>query len=266
MARLATTIFCFSFILLSSKGFCDDDKKAKAAYQEGNIHYASGEYKKAAESFENAYKLTARPLLLFNLANTYERSGDFAKASENLRAYLPDAPKNEKIHIRRRIANLNARANAKSNDLIANQDQIAKLEKSNQSLQLRVEDMEKNGRGPSYQREIILGATSVGFLAAGIIFGLAARNQDSAIEANCANSPLGTFCDESAQNDISSRNRFALASDISFGISAVAAIATTVLVLKKKKKYNNEILDNDSGSFVTGVTSGGLYMGYEGRF
>ena len=51
----------------------DDDEKARLLFKEGDGHYAAGRYEKAIELFEQAYELSKRPDLLFNLANAYER-------------------------------------------------------------------------------------------------------------------------------------------------------------------------------------------------
>ena len=61
------------------------------------------------EAFRDAYALSKRPLLLFNLANAYERVGRYAKALESLRGYDPHALPDERDGISRRILNAESR-------------------------------------------------------------------------------------------------------------------------------------------------------------
>src|SRR5690349_15501901 len=62
--------------------------EARRLYVEGNEHYEAGRYTLAAERFVKAYELSGKPALLFNLANTYERAGDYEKAAHYLRMYI----------------------------------------------------------------------------------------------------------------------------------------------------------------------------------
>ncbi len=61
------------------------DARARELYLQGDREYQAGRYEQAVAAFQEAYRLSGRPLLLFNLANAYERLGRYAEALEALR-------------------------------------------------------------------------------------------------------------------------------------------------------------------------------------
>src|SRR5882672_9815610 len=72
-----------------------DDPRAREFFDFGARAYSNGQYLLAIDAFQEAYKLTERPGLLFSLAQTHQRqfraSGDeqhLAKAIDSYRRYL----------------------------------------------------------------------------------------------------------------------------------------------------------------------------------
>ena len=75
----------------------DDDKTtaAKRFYESGTFLYDRGEFVDAAKEFERAYHESPRPALLYNIASSYDKGGERAKAVDNYRKYaaaMPNAP------------------------------------------------------------------------------------------------------------------------------------------------------------------------------
>jgi tetratricopeptide (TPR) repeat protein len=58
----------------------DDLEKAKALYDEGLRHYNVAEYDAAIAAWKQAYVLSKRPLLLFNIGQAYRLAGDCPQA------------------------------------------------------------------------------------------------------------------------------------------------------------------------------------------
>src|SRR5690348_432321 len=66
----------------------DAETQAREAFQRGRIHYDNGEFDQAAVAFEEAYGLSHRHALLYNLYLAYRDANQQEKAAEALRNYL----------------------------------------------------------------------------------------------------------------------------------------------------------------------------------
>ncbi len=84
----------------------DLDQAARIRYQQGTSAFDSGDYDTALERFRQAYELSPRPALLYNIAATLDRLRRDEEAADALRAYLeavPDAPDRTEIEARLRV-------------------------------------------------------------------------------------------------------------------------------------------------------------------
>lgn len=64
------------------------DEIARLHFQAANAHFETGDYVRAAEEFQQAYDLSPRPSLLYNLALSYERLARLGPAIEAMERYL----------------------------------------------------------------------------------------------------------------------------------------------------------------------------------
>src|SRR5262245_12340695 len=64
------------------------ETQAREAFERGRIHYDNGDFPRAAAAFEEAYRLSGRDGLLYNLYLSYRDANNQDKAAEALRAYL----------------------------------------------------------------------------------------------------------------------------------------------------------------------------------
>ena len=67
-------------LLASTTALADDQAKAKQLYDEGLRHYQVAEYTQAIDAWKQAYLISKKPLLLFNIGQAYRLSGDCAQA------------------------------------------------------------------------------------------------------------------------------------------------------------------------------------------
>jgi len=84
----------------------EDDAKAHQLYQEGDALFAKEDFEGALAAFEQAYALSKRAALLFNMANALEKLGRPGEALTRLRAYFPEAPERRRAAVEQRIAEL----------------------------------------------------------------------------------------------------------------------------------------------------------------
>ncbi|MEO6951095.1 MAG: PEGA domain-containing protein [Polyangia bacterium] len=86
----------------------DDLALAKAHYKTGELNYAANKLVEAAKEFEEAYRLSQRPELLYNMGKCYDKLGDPRGALVVYRRFLEtvkDSP--DRPFIEKRTAELN---------------------------------------------------------------------------------------------------------------------------------------------------------------
>ena len=82
------------------------DQAARLTFQRAREAFVGGDYEEALRLFRQAYELSPRPVLLYNIAATLDRLRRDAEAVEALQAYLeadPEAPERAEIEARIRV-------------------------------------------------------------------------------------------------------------------------------------------------------------------
>ena len=209
------------------------ERQARALFEQGSLAYEEGRYEEAISAFEQAYGLSARPLLLYNIANAQERLGLLSEALDNLRYYREDAPADEIPVLDRRIRGLEDRVARQAREderRRADQEQIAR------SAAEAAAAAAVRGRGGSVPDEPpapVLGwSLTIGggaLAAAGVAFGVLALGARSDAEALCSSVGDRTFCSDAAASALSRDFTFSLLADI--GVIAGAALAGVGLYL-----------------------------------
>ena len=106
MRRLGCVAIAVAVLFIASASFAG----ARQHFMAGQSYYTQGKYQKAIDEFEEAYRLDPRPLLLFNIAQAYEKIGKLEETVDYLKRYLeaePDAE--ERTSLLNKIANLEER-------------------------------------------------------------------------------------------------------------------------------------------------------------
>ncbi|UJR85691.1 tetratricopeptide repeat protein [Sandaracinus amylolyticus] len=68
------------------------DDQARRHFRLGQAHYENGSFLEAAREFEQAYQLSQRPQLLYNVYVAYRDAGDLVRSRDALREYLTRVP------------------------------------------------------------------------------------------------------------------------------------------------------------------------------
>lgn len=71
------------------------DERARAQFRLAEAHYANGSFLEAAHGFEQAYELSNRPELLYNVYVAYRDAGDLTRSRDALRLYLERMPETD---------------------------------------------------------------------------------------------------------------------------------------------------------------------------
>ena len=222
----------------------DDEQRAREAYKTGDDHYAAGRYEESVKYFKLAYDLSRLPALLFNIANAYERMGDYEKAADYLRQYL-ESPKAENVaSVRERIRRLELSAEARkreqppeaaagagepppaSGDPSATTAGAAELTSRSPDAAVQRDGSARSRRSRALPYTLLaVGAVGI---AGGIAFGVVSKRAGDDAEKLCNDDGL---CTSDAEDELDRQRRFALGSDISFGIGVAAAGAGVLLLL-----------------------------------
>lgn len=221
----------------------DADARARELYLRGDRHYAEGRYEEAVEAFRESYELSGRPLLLFNLANAYERLGRYEEALAALRDYAPHAPVEEEDQIRTRIANLTRRAEERA----AADRGDPNGARGDGTTDGRATDAgttgtdgagtaspPPGGHGPPdlFVAGAITGVVGVATIVAGAVFGGLALDARGEAETHCATVGGRTLCTTAAEDALGRDDTYAVLADVGLfgglGLATLGAILAVV--------------------------------------
>jgi hypothetical protein len=85
------------------------DEQAHVLFLNGQRLYDEGRYEEAVQAFKTAYELSKRPLMLFNMANAYERLGQLEQAIDVLNQYRVYADPSEQDVLLARVQTIERR-------------------------------------------------------------------------------------------------------------------------------------------------------------
>lgn len=205
-------IFCW---FVASASAQDNDARARELYDNGAILYEEGRYEDAVVAFLEAYRLSGRPALLFNIANAQERLGRWVDAHETLQRYRVYAGAEERETLDRRIFNLERRISEST---------VATPVESKATTQTT---------SPWLQPlPLALGATGAGLLVVGgAIGGVATANRAEAAAA-CATDGEGLLrCPVSATSAVQADQTLSVVADVSMLLGVVGLGAGIGVVL-----------------------------------
>lgn len=199
--------------------------EARKLFAEGDEHYRAGRYALAAERFIKAFELSGKPALLFNLANTYERAGNYEKAAHYLRMYLDGGEVHDPSAVRARLQRLELA-------VIENRKKESQAQDAASTPAVQDTTDPQDAPVPTHQPSrvpyyVAGGGVAVGATAA-IVFGLRARSERAEIDALCVDQGGGVICPPQADTHLSNERRYALFSDIGIGVAA-ASVATGLI-------------------------------------
>jgi tetratricopeptide (TPR) repeat protein len=198
------------------------DERARELYLLGDDLYSQGRYEEALAAFEEAYRLSERPLLLFNIANAQERSGQWQGAIESLERYLPHADEAERSRIESRIESLRRRVER----LEAMQQVPDEPDEPDVTPAETPEEPSRSLAGP-----LVL-ATGGALLAGGVVSAILAKGARDSLEADCTVTDGRRLCPASSASDRDRDLRASVFADVFFVASAAAVGVGLWLLLR----------------------------------
>jgi tetratricopeptide (TPR) repeat protein len=191
----------------------DDEARAREAYAAAEEHFAAGRYREALQGFSEAYEMSGRADLLYNLAVCHERLGDAGRAAAHYRRYLEEKPDAEDAEqVRARLEKLGP----------VEEEPPPEEEPATQREDRELIDLE-----PAAEKEaeeifwpgVVIGAGGL-VLASGALTAIAAYKKYHDLDVGCS-----PGCSEAKVSRVRS---IALAADVQLGIGAAAVAAGTI--------------------------------------
>ena len=196
MTRLLATLAALAVLLGSvsadaqrRRRLTPDERRARELFQLGDESYANGRYDAAIAAFEEAYRLSERPLLLFNLANAQERAGYLRDAIASQESYLPHARRSERAEVESRLAALRERVAEeeraaeearRAEEARAAAEAAAEAERS----QIPAEPLPAPSGPDLTLPALVLGGAGALLVGAGVTGGLALAARDGRLQAS----------------------------------------------------------------------------------
>jgi tetratricopeptide (TPR) repeat protein len=198
------------------------DDEARERFELGRTFLEAGRFQQAAEEFEEAYRLSGRAQLLYNVYIANRDAGNWEAASNALRIYLdkvPDAP--DQINLRARLASMEAQAEAQR-------------EQARQAAA----DRERADRLAATRKEVVrsklpwvLIGTGGALLATSLITGIMAKTKADDLDGSPLCIDGGTRCASAKKGDVESLRSLAVATDVLWITGGVVAVTGVVLRL-----------------------------------
>ncbi len=232
-------IGCWMLGLALAQDVSPPEAEARTLFLEGRSSYELGRYEDAIAKWEAAWRLSQRNLLLFNLANAYERAGMLEEALDHLNRYRTSAPVEEHLPLDTRIAFLEARlasqlaeADREAAELLLREaEQIAENRRLTAQLQQdRMLGMSAPPRETSVGTWISTGVGIAG-LATGVIATVAASRTKADVEETCVITDTSNLCPSYASGLLERHQSQRTIAWVGYGAGLAGLGVTTVLVV-----------------------------------
>lgn len=193
------------------------DDEARERFELGRTFYDAGRFQQAAEEFGEAYKLSGRPQLLYNVYVANREAANWDPAIAALRDYLdkvPDAP--DRINLRARLTTLEAQA-------AMQHEQQARLEAEQKRNARPTSRIEKHTSIVPW----VLTGTGGALLVGSLVTGLMAKGKADDLKNECADG--GKVCPQWRKDDANSTRTLAITTDVLWSVGAATALTGIVL-------------------------------------
>lgn len=212
--------------------------QAKDLFMSGRTLYEEGRYEEAIQDWQESHRLSGEPVLLYNIANAYERLGDYDNAIRTLEQYKLAADPGERAAIERRVESLTIR-----------RDQLAAQQAPPETTTPPPSDPGTNVGTVEPSRPpiapIALMGVGVAGLGAGAAFGLSARGARAEASSLC----LDGYCPDTAAEAISQDRRMSALADVGFVVGGVSlATGATLLLLGGRQVSDTLTLSGGLGA------------------
>ncbi len=233
----------------SAEPSASDLERGKELYDNGRLLFDEASYRDAIVAWEEAYRLTGRHTLLFNIANAHERLADYDGAIDVLNRYRAFATADEREAIERRLRNLEklkADLEERTRAAEPGPEPVAAAPApvpasaplpAPVSEPMPAPEPVKKRRGGRTAAGVTLIGVGVAALGAGAGLGLAARSARNQASESCVGVEGGNVCSSDAKDDLAASRQFSLLADTGFVVGALSTgVGVVVLATSPRGK------------------------------
>lgn len=214
----------------------EQEALARQVFEAGRAYFGRAEYERAAESFQEAYRLSGRAVLLVNVARAFEALGRDAEAIELLVRAIEEDEEVRPV-AEPRLTRLRAQVESDEEADAAAPPEQPGVEGA------RVAEVDE-GLGALFWIGVVTAGVGAALLAVSIGTGIASNDIHGELEQSCPE----RICSPDRQDEIDRGHSLAVASTVTLALGGATAAAGLVLILL-------ETLSGESPSVVE-VTGG----------
>jgi len=225
----------------------ENEAKAREAFQAGRAYYGNGEFDSAAEAFEEAYRLSGRDVLFYNIYLAYRDANEPERAADALRNYLT------RVSAIDNRAQLEARLTALDEGIAARKADEQRRAEEQQALvqnQAATQQDETQATAPEryWLMPVVLVGVGAGMALGSVGTGLVAKGKQGELDDECADG----VCPGRLQDTADQGKTLAIATDVLlFGGLAVAATGAVLFWLKRPRSNETPVAAaRASGAFM----------------
>jgi Tetratricopeptide repeat len=219
----------------------EEEERAKAHFLAGQSYYDQASYTDALREFNEAYRISKRPALLYNLARCHEALEQLPEAVQMLQRYLEEDPTtSDREAVETRIRNLKERIERSKKPPEPPPAPVTQPPAPAPVVQTAAPAPAPPPPPPRKRLYTwIVGGIGVGALAAALGTGVASQLSYNSLNSQCTGSVCNPSVDGGAQHKIDAGKHLALATDILWPIGA-AAVATGVVLFFVEGRHPKE--------------------------
>ena len=218
ISRALALLALLCALVAPAHAMTEEEERAKAHFLAGQSYYDQASYADALKEFNEAYRLSQKPALLYNVARCYEALGRFAEAVGMLQRYLADEPETtDRAAIEERIRNL--------------QERQKQADKAPPPVVIPPPPIVTAPPPPPEPRHRqwtwIVGGAGVALLGAALGTGVASQLDYNDLEKSCPGPGFG--CTGKDSSNIDRGKQLSVATDVLWPIGAAAVVGGVVL-------------------------------------
>ncbi|HEX5659487.1 MAG TPA: hypothetical protein VFX59_19965 [Polyangiales bacterium] len=222
-----------------------DEKAAREAFERGRVFYDGGEFDQASGAFEEAYRLSGRDALLYNLYLAYRDANQQQQAADALRNYLAKVPNiDNRSQLEARLHALD-QGLAREREERDREQRVAAAPVVVAPVAPAPEPVAPPpGRSKKFWAGVGLGSAGAALMLASIATGVMAKGKQNDLEELC---PSREDCDPALKSTADRGKTLAVTTDaLLFGGLAVAAVGAVLVVLDLRSGRDRKVaLDGD---------------------